>query len=105
MIRDTSFSKPGEIRLREPGSGIIVTMAGTDLEEIEHHARRIEAMDAVFQAVIPLLRAVGSGLSKRVYAILEDEDPSIWEAVSSAIEVDDVELLSMIPTNTYTPAP
>lgn len=108
MIRDDSIHPPilgTEVHLRTPDGNTWVTVGSRDLSELEHHARRIEANDAVIQAVIPLLRAVRNGLSKRVYVILEDEDPSIWEAVSSAINADDVELLSMIPTRTYTPAP
>lgn len=108
MIRDDSIHPPilgTEVHLRTHDGKTWVTVGSRDLKELEHHARRIEAMDAVIQVVIPLLRAVRNGLSKRVHEILEDEDPSISEAVSSAIDVGDVELLSMIPTRTDSPAP
>lgn len=120
MIRDDSIHPPilgTEVHLRTPDGKTWVTVGSRDLSELEHHARRIEANDAVIQAVIPLLRAVRNGLAKRVYMFLNDsmlynlpadpraEPDAIRKLVMNALDVDDVELLSMIPTRTDTPAP
>lgn len=116
MIRDDSIHPPilgTEVHLRTHDGKTWVTVGSRDLKELEHHARRIEAMDAVIQVVIPLLRAVRNGLSKRVHSSLEpftgQAGPATLDAVRKAtmgaFNVDDVELLSMIPTRTDSPAP
>lgn len=115
MIREAQFVGPDgwEVALRSEDGKVKVTVKGQDQLQVTERAQKIEAMDAVIQAVIPLLRAVRNGLSKRVYASLDVNSPLIREAtmnilreaVMSAISVDDVELLSMIPTRTHTPAP
>lgn len=108
MIRDDSIHPPilgTEVHLRTHDGKTWVTVGSRDLSELEHHARRIEAMDAVIQVVIPLLRAVRNGLSKRVYDSLDDWGSNSQKRALEAVNVDDVELLSMIPTRTDSPAP
>lgn len=111
MIRDDSIHPPilgTEVHLRTPDGKTWVTVGSRDLSELEHHARRIEAADAVIQVVIPILRAVRNGLSKRIHERMVPQGSPTSEEIRKVLDVldvDDVELLSMIPTRTETPAP